>query len=254
MNIFSFIFQEVLYRPLLNLLVFFYQLPYVDFGMAILFITILSRILIWPLSSKMIKDQREGQIKSQEIREKIKEVQEKYKGDVARQNEEVVKIWKEMKFNPLAGFAPMIIQIIIMIALYQVLRAVIQPEGLSLLYSFVPHPGEINPIFLRVLDLSKASPILAILTGVIQYFYSKMSLALQPKISGKKKNRPSSGQERQMQTFQKLMQNQMIYFLPVMTVFIVWSLPAALSFYWFFSTLIGIFQQKMITKKDKKIA
>jgi len=202
----------------------------------------------------MIKDQRESQIKSQDIREKLKEVQEKYKGDVARQNEEVVKIWKEMKFNPLAGFAPMIIQIIIMIALYQVLRAVIQPEGLSLLYSFVPHPGEINPIFLRVLDLSKASPILAILTGVIQYFYSKMSLALQPKISGKKKNRPSSGQERQMQTFQKLMQNQMIYFLPVMTVFIVWSLPAALSFYWFFSTLIGIFQQKMITKKDKKIA
>ena len=249
MNIFSFIFQEVLYRPLLNLLVFFYQLPYVDFGMAILFITLLIRILIWPLSSKMIKDQRESQIKSQDIREKLKEIQEKYKGDAARQNKEVVKTWKEMKFNPLAGFAPMIIQIIILIALYQVLRAVMQPAGLSLLYSFVPHPGEINPIFLRVLDLSKASPILAILTGVIQYFYSKMSLALQPKISGKKKNRPSSGQERQMQTFQKLMQNQMIYFLPVMTVFIVWSLPAALSFYWFFSTLIGILQQKMIAKK-----
>jgi len=249
MNIFSFIFQEVLYRPLLNLLVFFYQLPHVDFGMAILFITILSRILIWPLSSKMIKDQRESQIKSQDIREKLKEIQEKYKGDAARQNEEVVKTWKEMKFNPLAGFAPMIIQIIILIALYQVLRAVMQPAGLSLLYSFVPHPGEINPIFLKVLDLSKTSPILAILTGVIQYFYSKMSLALQPKISDKKKNRQVSGQEKQMQTFQKLMQNQMIYFLPVMTVFIVWSLPAALSFYWFFSTLIGILQQKMIAKK-----
>ena len=252
MNIFSFIFQEVLYRPLLNLLVFFYQLPYVDFGMAILFITILIRLLVWPLNSKMIRDQRESQSKSQEIREKLKEIQEKYKGDTARQNEEVVKLWKEMKFNPLAGFAPMIIQIVVLIALYQVLRTVMQPTGLSLLYSFVPNPGEINPTFLKFLDLSKTSPILAILTGVVQYFYSKMTLVLQPKISNKKKNRPPSGQEKQIQNFQKLMQGQMMYLLPAMTVFVVWSLPAALSFYWFFSTLIGILQQKIVFKSIRR--
>jgi len=248
MNIFTLAFQEILYRPLLNLIVFFYQLPFVDFGLAILILTILTKALLWPLTSKMIKGQREAQAKSQKIREKLKEIQTKYKDDKPRQNEEILKVWREMKFNPFASLAPMVIQIVLLIALYQALRQILQPEGLSLLYSFISNPGEINPSFLGILDLSKASPILAILTGTVQYFYSKASLALQPKTLINKKSRQSSGQERQMQSLQKMMQNQMIYFLPIMTIFISWTLPAALSLYWLFSTLIGILQQKMILK------
>ena len=259
MNIFTFAFREILYRPLLNLLVLFYQLPFVDFGSAILFLTLLIRILLWPLNSKMIKGQRESQIKSRQIQGRLKEVQKRYKDDMARQNEEVMKLWREMKFNPFASLAPMIIQMVILIAFYQVLRVIVQPEGLSLLYSFIPHLGKIYPSFLRIplgiLDLSQASKItlggkaLTILTGAVQYFYSKMSLSLQPKTPIKKKNRQLGGQQKQMQGLQKMMQGQMMYFLPIMTVFICWSLPAALSFYWFFSTLIGIFQQKMIFKR-----
>jgi YidC/Oxa1 family membrane protein insertase len=257
MNIFILAFQEILYRPLLNLLVVFYQyIPPFDFGIAILILTILLRLILWPLNSKAIVGQRETQVKTQELQEKMKEVQEKYKIDKAKQSEEIMKVWKEKKFNPFASFAPMIVQIIILIALYQVLRTVIQPEGLTLLYSFVPHPGEIDSTFLGVLDLSKASPILAVLTGVSQYFYSKMTFSLQPKIQRKKKKKDSGGKrdaqqekmEEMQQKMQKIMQNQMVYFMPIFMVFICWSLPSALPLYWLVSTIIGIFQQKRIYK------
>lgn len=249
MNIFTFAFQEILYRPLLNLLIVFYQIPYFDFGGAILLLTLLIRILLWPLNSKVIKNQRESQVRAREIQEKLKEIQEKHKGDPVRQNEKIRELLKETKFNPFSGFLPIIIQIIILIALYQVLRNVLSPEGLSLLYSFIENPGKIEPTFFGILDLSKASSILAILTGVLQFFYSKMNLATGPKIKKEKKHLPKGAQEQKIKTMQKMMQNQMIYFMPIMTIFICWTLPAALPLYWLFSTLIGIFQQKMIFKK-----
>ncbi|MFH0987427.1 MAG: YidC/Oxa1 family membrane protein insertase, partial [Patescibacteria group bacterium] len=99
MNIFTLVFQEILYRPLLNLLVFFYQLPLIDFGSAILLLTVFTRLLLWPLNSKMIKGQNESQSKSAQIKERIDEIKTKYKDDPPRQNEEVMKLWKEMKFN-----------------------------------------------------------------------------------------------------------------------------------------------------------
>jgi len=154
-----------------------------------------------------------------------------------------------MKFNPLAGILPMIAQIVIFLALYQVLRAMLQPGGVALLYSFVPNPGEISTSFLRIFDLSKPNAFFAIMTGVSQFFSSKLTFSMQKKTL-KKKDRQTGGKD-QMESFQKAMQNQMIYFLPAMTIFIVWSLPSALSLYWFFSTLIGIFQQKMITRESR---
>lgn len=250
MNILALAFQEILYRPVLNLLVFLYQLPYVDFGIAIILLTILIRLFLWPLNSKAIVSQREVQEKTQGVQEKMAEIKAKYKDDKVRQNEEIVKVWKEKKFNPFSSFVPMVAQIVILIALYQVLRHILQPDGLNLLYSFIQSPGEISPMFLKFLDLGKASPVLAILTGISQYFYSKMTFAAQKKISKRKQKRlPKDAKNDQMQKMQKMMQTQMIYFLPILTVVICWGLQAALPLYWLTSTVIGIFQQKMIYKK-----
>lgn len=255
MNIFTLAFQEILYRPLLNLLVFLYQLPLIDFGLAILLLTVLIKALLWPLNSKRIKAQQEAQTKGEEFREKMKEIQEKHRDDKSRQNEEVMRLMKEMKYNPFAGFMPMIIQLVVLIALYQVLKIIIQPEGVSLLYSFISDPGPINPSFLGFLDLSQPSnaslggKILAVLTGVFQVLYFKASFASRKKSSSKKKSRQLNGQGKQMESMQKIMQNQMIYFFPIMTIFIAWSFPAALSFYWLFSTLISVIELKVILKK-----
>lgn len=248
---FVFIFEEVLSRPLLNLLVFFYQLPYVDFGVAILIVTLLLRIALWSLNSKAIVQQRELQEKTQGIQEEMKEIKEKYKDNPTQQNAEIMKIWKKKKFNPFASFAPMIAQIVVLIALYHVLRSVLQPDGLDTLYSFISNPGEINPMFLGVFNLSKANWILAVLTGIAQYFYSKMTFSKTKK--NKKSKRQKDGEKdkaNEMQKkIQKVMQTQMIYFMPFFTVFICMTLPAALALYWFFSTVVGVFQQKIIYKK-----
>jgi YidC/Oxa1 family membrane protein insertase len=264
MNIFTLAFQEILYRPVLNLLVFFYNLPLVDLGIAIIILTILIRLILWPLNSKAIVGQRETQVKTQEVQEKMREVKEKYKNEPARQSEEIMKLWKEKKFNPFASFLPMIIQIIVLIALYQVLRNILAPGGLDLLYGFISRPAEISPMFLKVLDLSKTSWWLAILTGLAQYFYSKMTFALQPKVPKKKKQGlPKYGKEQKdtrgdqaeemQKKMQKMMQSQMTYFMPAFTVFICFALPAALPLYWLLSTIVGIFQQKMIYKKTKSL-
>lgn len=238
MNIFTFAFQEILYRPLLNILAILYQVPYIDFGMAILILTVLTKLLTWPLNKKAI----ESQTKSQKFQERLKGIQGKYKDEPARLNEEMMKVLKEEKFNPFSSFLPVVVQIIILIALYQVLKNLLSPEGLSLLYSFVKNPGKINPTFLRILDLSTRNPFLAILTGISQYFATKISFTLQPKTK-----KPQKG-PKETEFFQKMMKNQMLYLLPLMTVFICWTLPAALPFYWFLSTLIGIFQQKIVFK------
>ncbi|HPZ75008.1 MAG TPA: YidC/Oxa1 family membrane protein insertase [Candidatus Pacearchaeota archaeon] len=259
MNIFLLAFQEILYRPILNLLVFFYNLPIVDFGIAIIILTILIRLILWPLNSKSITSQRETQIKTQLLQEKMKEIKKKYKNDPNRQNEEMMKLWKENKFNPFASFLPMIIQLIIVIALYQVLQNVLAPNGLDLLYGFVPRPEEIDPAFLGILDLSQKSWIVAILAGVSQYFSSKMIFSFQKesqdkklKKENKKKAKESSEEDRteEMQKkMQKMMESQTTYFLPALTIFIGAALPSALPLYWLVSTLLGIIQQKLIYKK-----
>jgi len=263
MNIFTLLFQEVLYRPVLNLLVFFYNLPIVDFGIAIIILTILIRLILWPLNSKSITSQRETQIKTQLLQEKMKEIKKKYKNDPTRQNEEMMKLWKENKFNPFASFLPMIIQLIIVIALYQVLQNVLAPNGLDLLYGFVPRPAEINPVFLGILDLSQKSWLLAILAGVAQYFSSKMIFSFQKENQDKKlkkennkKTKKSSEEDRteEMQKkMQKMMESQTTYFLPALTIFIGVALPSALPLYWLVSTLLGIIQQRIIYSKKVTI-
>lgn len=260
MNIFTLLFQEVLYRPVLNLLVFFYNLPFVDFGIAIILLTIFIRLVLWPINSKVMISQRENQIKTQEIQEKMQEIQRKYKNNPQLQNEEMLKLFKEKRPNPFNSLFPMIIQIIVLIALYQVIRNILTPDGLNLLYNFVPKPTEINPMFLKFIDLSKISWWLALLAGVGQYFSSKIILDFQKKSQKNKKKEKTKLKylekeksldktEEMQKRMQKMTEGQMLYLMPALTVFICFALPAALSLYIFLSSLIAIPQQKLVYKK-----
>ncbi len=249
MNIFTFIFQEALYRPLLNILVFFYNLPFVDFGIAIILLTFLTKLITWRLDTHAIVKQREAQIKGTEVQEKMKEIQEKYKEDPVKQQEEIMKLWREKNFNPFSSFIPLIVQFIIIIALFQLLRNGIGPTQIEMIYGFIQKPINFSPLFLKYVDLSKPNLILAILTGAIQFFYSKTTFKLQkkhaPKNTKKKKNEEG---------MQKILQTQMLYFLPLMLVFMYAKiLPSAVALYWFFATIIGIIQTKIIYSKIERI-
>ena len=148
-------------------------------------------------------------------------------------------LYQKEKINPFSSFLPLLIQLPILIALYQVFWKGFEPGQLSNLYSFIPHPGEITPLFLGIVNLGKPSWIMAVLVGVLQFFQTKM---LTPKISKDKK------QDKTAQ-FSDMMQKQMLYFFPIFFVLILLKLPAALSLYLIITTLFTIFQQYLITGK-----
>lgn len=234
------LFNEILYRPIFNALVFLYNIiPGHDFGIAIILLTILIRIILFPLSQKSIKSRQAMSV----LQPKIKEIQKKFKTK-EEQSKEMMKLYKEHKVNPLSGCLPLLIQLPILIALYRVLINVLKPESLVALYSFVKNPGAINPIFVGILDLSKASPVLAVLAGISQFFYSKITLKHSPSM-------PQSSSKPGKIDMQKTMSKQMLYFMPVLTVFIAWNFPAGLPLYWIVITVLGLAQEYYLLKKVK---
>ncbi|MCD6528052.1 membrane protein insertase YidC [bacterium] len=225
-------FNEILYRPLFNILVLLYNIiPGNDLGIAIIILTIGIKLVLYPLNQKAIKSQKA----LQELQPKIKEIQKKYK-DKTQQAEELLKLYKKAKINPFSGFLPLLIQIPILIALYKVFLG-INDNALNNLYSFISKPENLNPMFLGIINLSEKNWILAGLAGVFQFIQSKM-------------NEPKSGLTDKKTDFSYLLGKQMVYLMPVITVLIAGSLPSALALYWIVITLFGIFQQwRFETKK-----
>src|SRR3989339_548991 len=228
-------FYIILYQPLFNLLVLLYNyVPGHDFGIAIIFLTVIIRVILFPVSVKAVNSQRG----LQKLQPKIQEAQKKYKDDKEKQAKEILELYKTEKINPFSGLLLAIIQLPILIALYQVFWNGLNPKELVSLYSFVVNPGPINSFFLNVIDLSKPNLIFAVLAGLTQYFQTKMLMPSAP--DGKTSSTPD---------FSKVMQKQMVYFFPIFTVIILIGLPSALGLYWTISGLFSIIQQYLIFKK-----
>jgi len=225
-------FNEILYRPLFNILVWLYNIiPGNDLGIAIIVLTVGIKLVLYPLNQKAIRSQKT----LQEIQPKIKEIQKKYK-DKSQQAEELLKLYKKTKINPFSGFLPILIQIPILIALYKVFLG-INGNELNNLYAFISKPEGLNPMFLGIVNLSEKNWILAGLAGIFQFIQSKM-------------NEPKSGLNDKKTDFSYLLGKQMVYLMPVITILIAGSLPSALALYWIVITLFGIFQQwRLETKK-----
>lgn len=230
-------FNIVLYKPLFNLLVFLYNyIPGHDFGIAIVLLTIIIRFILYPLSVKATKSQKV----LQKVQPLIQEIQKKYKDNKEKQAKELLEIYKREKINPLSGLFLALVQLPILIALYQVFWNGLKPETLTILYPFIANPGQLNAVFLGIIDLSKANVVLAIIAGLCQFFQTKMLL---PKT---KKNISSE----KLPDFSSAMQTQMTYFMPIFTFMILLGLPSALGLYWIVSGLFSIIQQYFILKDN----
>ena len=234
-------FYIILYRPLFNCLVLLYNyVPGHDFGMAIIFLTVLIRVVLYPISVKAVKSQR-GLLK---LQPQMQEIQKKYKEDKEKQAKEILELYKKEKINPFSGLLLALIQLPILIALYRVFWQGLNPKELAVLYSFVANPGHINALFLHIIDLSKPNLIFAILAGLTQYFQTKMLLP---------QTAPKKNQQSKEADFSQIMQKQTLYFLPVFTIIILMNLPSALGLYWTISGLFSIIQQYLIFKKNNEI-
>ncbi|MCH8741345.1 membrane protein insertase YidC [Patescibacteria group bacterium] len=237
MDLFINFFNVILFQPLFNALVLLYiYLPGRDFGVAVIVLTFLTRIIFYPLGMKAIKSQKE----LSELQPKIKEVQEQYKNDKQKQSKALMELYKKEKINPFSGCLPILIQLPILIALYQVFWKGLQPEAMANLYSFVQFPGVIDPTLFGLLNLSTPSLGLAIAAGILQFFQTKMLAPLQ---------KSSGGQKKGTSDFSQLMQKQMLYFFPIFTVVILLRLPSAIALYWLVTSMFSIFQQYLVFNK-----
>ncbi len=225
------IFYIIFYQPLFNLLILLTNyLPGYSFGLAIIILTLIVRVILYPFQEKAIK----SQIALQKIQPKIKEIQEKHKHDKEKQAKALMEIYKKEKFNPFSGFLLLLIQFPVLIALYRLFSKGLNPENFTYLYSFVQKPEIINTVFLNI-DLVKPSILLAVLVGISQYLQTKWMSVRSPSKDKQQKY-----------------QQSMNYFLSAFIVMILLRLPSAVALYLLVSGLFAILQQEIVKRRIKK--
>lgn len=202
---------------LLNLLYNFTEvigLP--NYGLAIILLTIVIKLVLYPLTQKQMK----SMLAMQQLQPKIKEIQEKWKNkDPKKAQEQVMQLYKENNVNPAAGCLPLLIQMPILIALYRSL------------FSF-PYANEAHASFIWLQNLSDKDPyyILPVLAGVTTYLQSKLTT-----------------------TSSDPTQKMMLYTMPVFIGWISATVPAGLALYWATFNVASAVQQYFVNKQTVAI-
>lgn len=236
--------NTILYQPFLNLMVaLLWVLPGHNLGVAIIVLTILVRLALNKPAAVALKTQ----LKMQQLQPVINRIRKEYKGDVTRQNQEMMKIYAAEKVSPYGGCLPLLIQLPILIVLYSVFRTDFANIPAGSLYSFTPTVPQVNNIFLG-LDLTHFERInfpltthmwmvvaLGVVSALFQYIQMKM---LQPKV------RPEGDATADMT-------RQMSITMPALSFIIALTLPPALPLYWVVTTAYSIAQQWWFLNRGK---
>jgi len=237
-----YLFQVIFYQPILNLLVFLYNtVSFQDLGLAIILLTVVIKLVLWPLSKKSIKSQKA----LQDLQPKIDDLKIKYKDKQQEMGRALMDLYKENKVNPFSSCLPLLLQLPFFIAVYRVFRNGLD-QHLDLVYSFIYRPEFINSIFLGFLDLSKPNIYLAIMAGLAQFWQAKMMMA-------KKNKNNTTLVDSKNESMTAIMNKQMLYFMPALTIFIGITLPGGLTLYWLVLTLLTILQQSLTIKEDNNL-
>lgn len=227
-----------LYQPLYNLLILITNIiPGGDIGVAIIVVTILVKLALYPLTKKSI----EGQVAMAELQPELERIKKQFP-DKQEQAQRTMELYKNQKTSPFSGCLVMLIQLPIIFALYYVFLYGFSDT--TLLYSFVQNPGVLNMHFLGFLDISKPHIVLAILAGVSQFAQMKISFGGQ---------KPATTGGDMTQNMTKMMQTQMLYILPIMIIFIGTKLSGAVALYWITSNIVGAIQEYYVRKKLKPV-
>jgi len=202
-----------------------------DLGLAIILLTLLIRFLFYPLFYKSFRNQA----LIQKLQPEIQKIQHTHKKNREKQAQELMALYKQHKVNPFSGFLMILVQLPVLIALYQLFLKGFSPETFQNLYSFMVVPEQINSTFLGLVDLSSKSMLIVGLAVIVQYFQGKLSL---PKIE-KGKEVPTAAK----------IGRQMVFIGPILTFVILRTLPSAIGLYWLVTSLFSIVQQVIINKK-----
>ena len=224
----------VLLQPMLNFLIVLSNVFFHNFGIAIVVLVIIVRLLMPPVNLKQLHSTKA----MSSLQPKLQEMQKKYGGDRVKLQQEMSRVYKESGVNPMGCLWPMLIQFPIWIALYQSIRTALAatPEdlmGLSdKLYSSSYIIGAV-PLNDQFLWLNLGQPdkyyIMAILVAATMWVLQKMSTV------------PTSDPKQQS------MNNMLVWLMPLMFAFFTISFPSGLAVFWVVSNIIGIITQYFIT-------
>ncbi len=211
---------DIIAKPALSLLNLLYGFVH-NYGLAIILVTIIFKLLLWPISQKGMKSMKT----MQKIKPKMTKLQEKYKNDKERLNQEMIKMYRTYKVNPIGGCLPMLAQIPLFFALYKVLL-----QSIELRHA---------PFMLWITDLSAPDrlymgfdipylggiPVLTLLMGGSMFLQQKMTPA------------PLDAT-----------QAKVMLFMPVLFTFMFINFSSGLVLYWFINNLLSIAQQYLINR------
>jgi YidC/Oxa1 family membrane protein insertase len=228
------LYTAILYKPLLNVLIVLYSyVTFRDLGVAVVLLTLIVRFALWPLFHKTTR----SQIVMQKIQPEIKRIQKEQKQNRVRQSELLMELYRKHNINPLSGFGLLLIQIPVIIALYQVFLSGFKDVSASL-YSFVPAVSSMNHLFLGLVDLTQPSIVLTVAAAVAQF--------VQGKTAGTPTKNEAPRDPNEAPDTAALISKQMMFIAPVITLVVLWKLPAVVGIYWLTTTVFSIFQQAIV--------
>lgn len=234
------LFDTIFYKPIFNLMIATYNtIPGSDIGITIIILTVIIKLILWPMQQKALRSQKA----LQEIQPKMEEVKKKYADDKEKMSKAMMELYSKEKVNPFSSCLPLLVQLPVFIALYRAMTKGLESSGYDKLYAFVANPGAIDPSFLGIVDLANPNVVLALLAGLAQFIQVKMMV-----IRKQPKDVPGAKDEQTLATVNR----QMVYFMPMITVFIGMQLPGGLALYWFVMAGLTAVQQVMLFSKDKE--
>jgi YidC/Oxa1 family membrane protein insertase len=221
-------FFDIIAKPLLYVLRFFNQFIH-NYGLSIILLTILVKILFWPLTHKSYKSMKE----MQKLQPRMAKIREKYKGNKEQMNKEMMALYKTYKVNPASGCLPMIIQIPVFFALFRILGNSIELRHAPFVL-WIKDLSAPDRLFnfefgfsVPAMEPPYGIPVLTLLMGASMFIQQKMT--------------PTPGDPTQA---------KIMLFLPVIFTFLFINFPSGLVLYWLVNNILSIWQQYLILKKS----
>lgn len=206
-----------------------------NWGVSIIVMTILIKALLFPLTKK----QSLSTLKMQDIQPKMQDIQKKYADNPKKQQEEMAKLYKTAGYNPMSGCLPLILQFLLLWAMYNLFNNYFEFRGASFIPGWIPDLSVGDSLH----TFRKNIPFFGNQLRILPFIYLIVQL-----VSGKVTG--SNGAATSAQT--KTQMNLMMYGMPIMFFFIFYNAPSGLLLYWTVSSLFQIFQQIFINNMMKK--
>jgi len=235
------IFTAIIYNPLYNGLVYLVGIiPTHDVGIAVILLTVVVRVIVYPLSRRAVQ----AQLDMKEVAPEVTEMRNKYKNDKQGESKAIFALYKERNIHPFASFLLVLVQFPVLIGLYWVFsRGGLPVISVARLYSFVHAPAAINMEFLGIQNMAGHSIVLAVLAAATQFIYTRLSMG--PR--GVKTATEASFSD----DMAKSMDVQARFVLPAVIGVIAYTVVAAAPLYWVTSNSFMILQEYLAGRRFK---